>query len=207
MFSATLLAQAPASKPTLSAKPASPAATPQAGSPSAQKSAAKPNPVKGWKTYCSKEGGYCLAYPPTWDALGEIFEGTGVVIAPPQPNKDQAAWDQVTASVTDLPEPQPGKERPSFNDILNVAINDIPGANVQTLRRSELKLRELPAQLVTVRYQDPQTNATWIEEIAFLDGDDVIFSVSLRAAPEDVEKLEPTFRLMVASWRLSDAGR
>ncbi len=41
----------------------------------------KPAPKKH---YCQRDGGFCFKYPSSWTMLGEVFDGNGVVIAPPQ---------------------------------------------------------------------------------------------------------------------------
>ncbi len=160
--------------------------------------------MKGWKTYCSEEGAYCISYPPDWNVAGDVFEGMGVVMAPSQEGKDKSQWDQVTSSVSYIPETEGQKEPPTFDEILTVAMKDLPGKNVRTLQRTELTLQDRPAELVKLQYEDPQTNKTWVEEIVFIDDGDAIYSTALRAVPEDLEKLEPVFRTIVASWRPSE---
>lgn len=135
--------------------------------------------------------------------MGDVFEGTGVVMAPPQEGKDKSQWDEVTASVAYLPETE-DKDPPTFDEILSVALKDLPGKNVQTLQRTELTLAKRPAQLVKVRYDDNNSGKTWVEEIVFIDDGDAIYSTALRSAPEDLEKLEPVFRAIVATWRPSE---
>jgi len=183
---------------TSSSKPAA-----SSGQRAAQTSAAQPKvSLKGWKTYCSEEGAYCISYPPDWNVVGDVFEGTGVVMAPPQTGKDKSLWDEVTASVAYLPEAQGDKEPPTFDEILSVAMKDLPGKNVQTLQRTELSVAKRPAELVKVQYED--AGKTWVEEIVFIDDGDAIYSTALRAVPEDLEKLEPVFRTIVATWRPSE---
>jgi hypothetical protein len=157
-----------------------------------------------WKTYCSEEAEYCISYPPNWDVVGDVMEGNGVVMAPPQEGKDKSLWNEITVSVTDLPEPEKGKERPSFDDILSVALQGVPGTNVQTLQRTELTLHDRDAQLVKVSYNDKETSKPWIEEIVFIDDELAIYSIALRATPDDVAGLEESFRKIVATWRPSE---
>ena len=57
-----------------------------------------------WKKYCHGEGGFCFKYPAAWNVLGEIFEGNGVVVAPPQ-KQEREYWDEVTAALV-IPPPQ-----------------------------------------------------------------------------------------------------
>lgn len=180
-----------------------------AASATAEKSAAQSSSapakvsIKGWKTYCSEEGAYCISYPPDWNVVGDVFEGTGIVMAPPQNGKDKSEWNQVTSSVANIPQVE-GKEPPTFDEILSIAMRDLPGKNVQTLQRTELTVARRPAELVKVKYDDPKTNKAWVEEIVFIDDEDAIYSTALRAAPEDLEKLEPVFRTIVATWRPSE---
>jgi hypothetical protein len=188
--------QKPSSKPATTSKQAS-------QNPSTSKPAA--SSMRNWKTYCSEEAEYCISYPPDWDVVGDVMEGNGVVMAPPQPGKDKSMWDEITVSVTDLPDPEKGKERPSFDDILSVALNGLPGNNVQTLQRTEMTLHGRDAELVKVRYDDKETGKPWVEEIVFIDDELAIYSIALRATPEDVDSLEDTFRKIVASWRPSEA--
>jgi hypothetical protein len=200
------------SRSTQHSTPAGTSKTKPAGSASGAKASgsASSNPVqqkvsiKGWKTYCSEEGAYCISYPPDWNVVGDVFEGTGVVMAPPQSPKEKSQWDQVTSSVSYIPETEGDQDAPTFDDVLSSAMKQLPGNNVQTLQRTELVLAKRPAQLVKLQYDDPETKKTWVEEIVFIDDGDAIYSTALRAVPENLEKLEPIFRTIVATWRPSE---
>jgi hypothetical protein len=178
-------------------------ATPTAKIPASKSSSAK-SPVHHWKTYCSEEAEYCISYPPEWDVVGDVMEGNGIVMAPPQNGKEKSLWDDVTVSVTDLPDNE-GQQPPSFDDIVSVAISGLPGKNVETLQRSQLTLHDRDAELIKVRYNDKKTNQPWVEEIVFIDDQLAIYSIALRATPNDVPELEETFRRIVATWRPSEA--
>ena len=182
-------------------KPASPSSSSKT---SPGKSSSEKSPVHHWKTYCSEEAEYCVSYPPEWDVVGDVMEGNGVVMAPPQNGKDKALWNDVTVSVTDLPENE-GQQPPSFDDIVSVALNGLPGNNVETLQRSQLALHGRDAELIKVRYNDKETSQAWVEEIVFIDDQLAIYSIALRATPDDVAGLEETFRKIVATWRPSEA--
>jgi hypothetical protein len=209
-----LIAAAPASlatqQPTTQQKPVTkPNTTSKSSSTSGQTSSppkTSTGSMKNWKTYCSEEAEYCVSYPPNWDVVGDVMEGNGIVMAPPQEGKDKSLWDEITASVTDLPDPEKGKERPSFDDILSVALKGLPGTNVQTLQRTEMELHGRDAELVRVSYDDKETGKPWIEEIVFIDDELAIYSIALRATPDDAQGLEDTFRKVVASWRPSEAA-
>lgn len=168
------------------------------------KSSSEKASIHHWKNYCSEEAEYCISYPPDWDVVGDVMEGNGVVMAPPQNGKEKDLWDDVTVSVTDLPESE-GQQPPSFDDVVSVALNGLPGNNVETLQRSQLTLHDRDAELIKVRYDDKETNRPWVEEIVFIDDQLAIYSIALRATPDDVAGLEETFRRIVATWRPSEA--
>ncbi len=186
-------------KTTLANKPATPAS--KAAAPG--KSSPEKASVHHWKTYCSEEAEYCVSYPADWDVVGDVMEGNGVVMAPPQNGKEKDLWNDVTVSVTDLPDNE-GKEPPSFDDIVSVALNGLPGKNVETLQRSQLTLHGRDAELIKIQYNDKETNRPWVEEIVFIDDQLAIYSIALRAMPDDVAGLEETFRRIVATWRPSE---
>ncbi|MGE5110426.1 MAG: hypothetical protein ACM3JB_06190 [Acidobacteriaceae bacterium] len=181
----------------------------QTTTPSGSKNSesSKPAPkssLRHWRTYCSEEAEYCISYPPDWDVVGDVMEGNGIVMAPPQNGKNKALWNDITVSVTDLPETEEGKPSPSFDDIVSVALSGLPGKNVETLQRSQLTLHERDAELIKVSYNDKETNQPWVEEIIFIDDELAIYSIALRSTPDDVATLEETFRRVVASWRPSE---
>lgn len=202
LIAALLLASALTAQESSSKPSQTPTTKPKA---SASASSGPKHSIRDWKTYCSEEAAYCISYPPTWDVVGDVFEGKGVVIAPPQDNKPKSEWDEITASATDLPEEEPGQERPSFDEVITVALQDVPGKNLETLQRTELTLHKRPAQLVKVKYTDPETKKDWIEEIVFIDDEAAIYSIALRAVPNDIPELEEVFRTIISTWRPSEA--
>lgn len=206
LIAVAVYAQQSSSKPgsptSSTSKQAGTSTSKPAASASGQSSSVQPKlSLKGWKTYCSEEGAYCISYPPDWSVVGDVFEGNGVVMAPPQERRPKSEWSQVTSSVSFLPETQGDQEAPTFDEILSAALKDLPGKNVQTVQRTELTLVKRPAQLVRVKYEDAETGKPWVEDIVFIDDGDAIYSTALRAMPEDLEKWESTFRTIVATWR------
>jgi hypothetical protein len=163
MTAPALSQQAPGAAAQKTLPPTKPATSIPKSGQSAKSSSSKTS-LRHWHTYCSEEAEYCVSYPPDWDVVGDVMEGNGVVMGPPQNGKDKALWDDVTVSVTDLPESE-GKEPPSFDDIVSVALNGLPGKNVQTLQRSALTLHDRDAELIKVSYDDKETNQPWVEEI------------------------------------------
>src|SRR5271157_2370091 len=76
----------------------------------AAQTATKPaNKALPWKSYCQPEPGFCFKYPAGWSLLGEVLDGNGVVVAPPQ-KEDRALWDAITIAMV-VPSPQ-GDEEP-----------------------------------------------------------------------------------------------
>src|SRR5271169_4352460 len=77
----------------------------------AQSSSSRPPASKSaaWKRYCQPRGGFCFKYPGSWSMLGEVFDGNGVAIAPPQ-KQDRSLWDAITVALA-VP-PSTGDEEP-----------------------------------------------------------------------------------------------
>lgn len=164
--------------------------------------APKKDPATIWKKFCAPEGDYCVRYPPNWETLGDPADTGGLVIAPPQPTRAAAQWSSVTVAATDLPEPVPGKDRATFDELIALVLGSMrPGIEPQTLERKHTTVGDLPAQILKLSYTDENGQA-WIEEIALMDADDVIYSVALRCTPDELATLEPYFKQIVATWKL-----
>ena len=128
------------------------------------------------------------------------------MVAPPQSAKPSEKWSSVTAAATDLPPQAAGKERPSFDELIGVVLESMrPGVHPQTLERKQMTIEGMPAQVLKLKYDD-ENGQTWIEEIALMDGDEVIYSVALRCTPDELTKLEPVYKEMLGTWRLLEGS-
>ena len=160
------------------------------------------SPSSPTKRFCQVAGGFCFSYPASWSELGEAF-GDGVVIAPRQ-TMDQSLWNVVTAA-TVAPPPDEGQSAASIDDVIGKALSNMQatGHNAATLQRQERITAGLPSQAIRVRYHDDETGRDWVEQLVFIEGpDQEIYSLSLKAQPADVAKLEPAFDSILRSWHL-----
>jgi hypothetical protein len=57
-----------------------------------------------------------------------------------------------------------------------------------------------PAQVVTAEVQE-QGKPVATEQVAFIDADEVLYTVALRCAPADYRRLQPIFLKALKSWR------
>jgi hypothetical protein len=137
--------------------------------------------------------------------LGDVFEGNGVVVAPPQ-KQQRELWDEITVSLI-VPSPE-GDEDPTALDALTgqaVAGLRDSAENVETMQRQQRTVDQLPAQMLKVRYRDKATAHDWVEELVFIQGpENEIYSVSLKCSPENLARREPVFAGVVESWRLPE---
>jgi len=159
------------------------------------------------KRYCQPDGGFCFRYPGSWTMLGEVYDGDGVVVAPPQ-KLDKALWDEITvALITPLSE---GDEEPlSLDMMIEQASNSMRegGQAFETLQRQQRTVDHKPAQMLKVRYHEKATDRDWIEEIVFIQGPEgEIYSVALKCSPENLARLEPLFAGVLESWMLPEPG-
>ena len=166
------------------------------------KPAAKTQPLK---EYCHPDYGFCFKYPSSWVSLGPIFDGNGIVIAPPQ-RQDRALWDEVTVALM-IPPPEGDEDPVSIDQAIDKAISSVraTGQNFDTVERQQRSVDGNPAQGVKLHYVDQASGREWIEELVFVQGpDSEIYSAGLKCAPESLARMEPLVSRIVDSWKLPE---
>lgn len=157
-----------------------------------------------WKRHCQPEGGFCFKYPPSWRILGEIYDGNGVVIAPPQKD-EQPLWNEITVAM--VAPPKDSDEAVGLDGIIEQAAAGMreSGQTYETLRRQQRTVDAKPAELLKAQYHEKDTGRDWIEELIFIQGpDNEIYSVALKCSPQDVVRLEPVYFEVVRTWMLPE---
>ena len=159
------------------------------------------------KRYCQPDGGFCFKYPGSWTMLGEVYDGDGVVVAPPQ-KLDKALWDEITvALITPLSEGD--EEAVSLDVMIEQASKSMRegGQAFETLQRQQRTVDHKPAQMLKVRYHEKASDRDWVEELVFIQGPDgEIYSVALKCSPENLARLEPVLAGVLESWVLPEPG-
>ncbi|HKD84723.1 MAG TPA: hypothetical protein VKB58_08250 [Terriglobales bacterium] len=159
--------------------------------------------ASAWKRYCHPNEGFCFKYPASWNMLGEVFDGKGVVVAPTQ-TEEQSLWDEITVAMV-APPPQGDEEGLDLNGVVEQAAAGMreAGQNFVTLQRQDRTVDHKPAQLLKAQYREKSSGRDWIEELVFIDGpDNEIYSVALKCAPQNLARLEPVLKGVLASWTL-----
>ncbi|MDR3749820.1 MAG: LpqN/LpqT family lipoprotein [Acidobacteriota bacterium] len=157
------------------------------------------------KRYCHPEVNFCFQYPASWTTVGKIFNSNGIVVAPPQ-KQEQSLWDAVTVALVVLP-PEGDEEPLNLNGVIEQASTALrqEGQNFQTQQRQELTVDHKPAQMIKVGYHEKTNDRDWIEQLVFIEGpDNEIYSVALKCAPQNLVRLEPAFKGILASWKLPE---
>jgi hypothetical protein len=137
--------------------------------------------------------------------LGEVFDGHGVVVAPPQ-KEDRALWDAITVARV-VPPPQGDEEPPGLDGVIERASSGLrqSGQGFETLQRQQRTVDHKPAQMLKARYHEKSNGRDWIEEMIFIEGpDNEIYSVVLKCAPQNLARLEPTLSRVLAGWTLPE---
>ncbi len=158
-----------------------------------------------WTEYCHGDGGFCFKYPASWSVLGEVFDGNGVVVAPPQ-KLEREYWDEVTVALV-IPPPQSAADAVTIDQLIDRAVSGVRerGQSFETLERQSRRVDGKPAQLVKLHYVDKASGREWIEELVFVEGPDAeIYSVALKCAPSSMTKMEPVFSRMLGNWTLPE---
>jgi len=135
--------------------------------------------------------------------LGEVFDGNGVVIAPPQ-KEDRALWDAITVALV-VPPPEGDEEPIGLNGVIERATSGLreAGQNFETLERQQRIVDHKPAQMLKTSYHEKSNGRDWIEEMIFIEGpENEIYSVALKCSPQNLTRLEPVLNGVLASWTL-----
>ena len=152
--------------------------------------------------YCNQDLGFCFNYPLDWKLLGEVYDGHGVAIAPPQAG-DEAEWAQVTVAAIEIPT-QEGKTPPTVEDLVTSLLGKMASQaeNMETVRRSEETLAGRPAQVLQVRYDE--NGNRWGEIIVAMDGgNDTFYTVVFKAKASDEEKYQKPVEGILKTFRLA----
>ena len=166
----------------------------------------KPAPeAAAWKEYCHPDYGFCFKYPSTWLSLGPIFDGNGIVVAPPQ-KQERALWDEVTVALM-VPPPEGDEDPVTVDQAIDKAVSSVreSGQNFDTVQRQQRTVDGNPGQVVKLHYVDKANGREWLEELVFVEGpDSEIYSAGLKCAPDSMAQLEPLFSRMVDSFNLPE---
>ena len=171
----------------------------------AAQTAVKPPKTSTLTKYCHGDGSFCFKYPASWSMLGEVFDGNGVVVGPPQ-KQEREYWDEVTAALV-IPPPQSVGEAVTIDQAIEQAVTRVreSGQSFETLERQRRRVDGKPAQLVKLHYVEKPGGREWIEELVFVEGPDAeIYSVALKCAPSSLVRMQPVFSRIVDSWTLPE---
>jgi hypothetical protein len=174
-----------------------------ANAQTAAKPPQKPVPAK---KYCQAQGGFCFRYPSAWEMLGEIFDGNGVVVAPPQ-TQAREDWDEVTVALV-VRAPRDGETPVTIDQAIASAVARVreSGQDLETEQRQQRRVDDKPAELVKVRYTDKNSGRQWVEELVFIEGPGwEIYFVGLKCTPASQARMESQFSRIVESWTLPEA--
>ena len=156
--------------------------------------------------YCHAPGSFCFTFPLSWSVLGPVFDGNGVLIAPPQAKQERETWDTVTAALV-IPPPQSSADAVTIDQVIEQAVARVRegGQGFETLERQRRRVDGKPAQLVKLRYVEMTSGREWIESLVFIEGPDAeIYSMVLKSAPASMARLEPQFWHILNSWTLPE---
>lgn len=164
----------------------------------------KPVPAKPHiNFFCNHDLGYCFDFPLDWKMLGQVYDGYGAVVAPPQ-SGDESQWAQVTVAAVEIPA-QEGKTPPTVEDLVTSLVGKMAEQtqNMETVRRTEDTLAQHPAQLIQVRYDE--NGARWGETIIAMDaGEGMFYTVVYKARADQEAKYQPGVATILKSFRITE---
>ena len=157
----------------------------------------------GMSYFCNQDLGYCFDFPMSWKMLGQVYDGYGAVVAPPQEG-DQSTWANVTVAAVEVPTEE-GKNPPGVEDLVTSLVGKMTEQvqNMETVRRTEDTLAQHPAQLLQVRYDEG--GKRWSETIVATDGGNGMFYTIVYKAPAaDEAKYDKGFNEVLKSFRIKE---
>jgi hypothetical protein len=155
-------------------------------------------PVAQWRRECLKDADFCVEVPAAWKSAGALYGGNGFAFAEPDPQKPADSLNQITVAALDLPQ-EGNKLRPTPGELIDLVLGSpAEGTTQETIQRSREVVVGMPAEIVKLKLHSP--TGDWVEEVALLDADEVVYAIALVSAPGDVARLEPTFRHVMESW-------
>lgn len=174
----------------------------------ASQTAGKPaTKASSLKSYCHPALSFCFKYPAGWTLLGDIYNGAGVVVAPPQ-KQERELWDSVTVALV-VPPPKGNEEPVTIGEAIGQAVAGVrrSGQSFDTEQRQQRTVNGKPAEMVKLHYVEQSTGRDWTEELVFVEGpESEIYSVALKSATASVPRIEPQFARIVDSWSLPAAA-
>jgi len=167
------------------------------GAPAAHK-------VPASRAECAKAVELCVTVPASWQRLGDIFDDLGFVVAEPHEGVDSALWPQLSVAAIDVPPQKPGSAPRSLDELVEIVLTpDGTFTSSETLQRTRLLINGADAEILRVRLHDDANKPEMIEEVALIEGDEeMVYSIALRCAPGDFDRLDPVFQRAAHSWRI-----
>ena len=156
------------------------------------------------RSECVEEVGLCVNVPAPWQRLGNIFDDLGFVVAEPHAGADSATWPQLSVAAIDLPPQKTSGAAPTLDSLIDVVLTpDGTFTSSETQQRTRLLLNGANAEILRVKLHNDTSQADSIEEIALIEGDEgLVYSIALRCAPQEFDRLEAVFQKTVHSWRI-----
>jgi hypothetical protein len=134
-----------------------------------------------------------------------VYNGNGVVVAPPQ-RQERELWNEITVAMV-IPPPEGDDEAIGLDAVIQQATNGlhVKGQSFESLQRQQRRVDDKPAEMLKARYHDKQDGHDWIEELVFIEGpDSEIYSVALKCSPQQLARLEPVLAGVLESWTLPE---
>jgi len=155
------------------------------------------------RSECVESVGLCVTVPAAWQRLGNVFDDMGFVVAEPHLGTDSATWPQLNVAIIDVPAQKNGAAVSLDSLVERVLAPNGASSTAETQQRTRLLLNGANAQILRVKLRDEAQQAETIEQVALIEGEDgLVYSVALRCAPQEFDRLDPVFQKAVHSWRI-----
>jgi hypothetical protein len=157
---------------------------------------------RSWKRYRNNDYGYCVSIPSRW-VKGEAFEGAGLFIetGAKKFSRPMGAIDFEALS-TNAPKDArilPISLAESLQDHLSGLQRFERAERMEILEKRETTVQGSAGLYTKHRYYDPQERATWMEEVLFVNRNEMVYRFELDCRADQIERFSPVFEHLLGT--------
>ncbi len=168
------------------------------------KPASPPKQDRSWKHYRNEPLGYCLSYPSRW-LRGDAFDGAGFYVETGLKKYSRPLGEIDAGVLPPLSGDVPHTTAVSLVENLQLHLQGLKtferAENMEVLEKHSMQFLGNPALFTKDRYYDPQDRHTWIDEVIFVEHNDVLFRFELECSADQLARFEPVFTRLLDSFQ------
>ena len=177
--------------------------------------ASPPKPVsppkqdRSWKQYRNQQLGYCLTYPSRW-LRGDAFDGAGFYVETGVKKYSRPLGEIDVGVLPPLSGEVPHTSAVSLIEDLQLHLEGLKtferAENMEVLEKRSMQFLGSPALFTKDRYYDPQDRHNWIDEVVFVQRNNILFRFELECSADQLARFESVFTRLLDSFQFECAA-